>query len=639
MKKKIKNMRRKPAAKTDPRPLLKKYHLFSDFMDHIPEVIYFKDKQGRFIFVNKASARGPGLEPGQLTKDDQQVLETGKSIIDKIERTAHPGGMDRYVSVTKIPRYGDKGEIIGLLGTARDVTHCMRYERLREERLDKGDALKMLEDLDRVRTEFVSAVSHELRTPLAIVHQLLLLIYDETAGPLNDKQREILVKIRYNMDRQKNIIDKMLDISRLESKELSFRYSLANIKDLLEDSKDFFKELAAEKNIKLSYDLPDEDINIFIDAERVIQIITNLINNAIKFTGENGEIKVEVKLLEHKVRIGVRDTGIGIAKPDLARVFDKFVQVSQSDAAKRQGIGLGLTIVKKLVEKHGGEIWIESEPGAGSRVYFTLPRFYTANLLGPGVKAKINQLLEDHKSVYLINLLIIDWEAFRKRIEVAPETLFKELKKIVGLTYEELFGAGGTKQRIIITDMQEGKYSVIFPHTAKEKVSDFCELLKERTKNYFIKNKIENVFIALGILSYFSEEEGSGKPDGSLNLHFKEIYIGAEMRRSKRMDYKTTIDIIAPEKETQMSATLDLSQHGACFVSRGLLATDAEIEVRIALLKKKKTISAKARVAWLAKLEHRPGEILEKYKIGLEFIDMSKEDREILSSELKLYYE
>ena len=124
-----------------------------------------------------------------------------------------------------------------------------------------------------------------------------------------------------------------------------------------------------------------------------------------------------------------------------------------------------------------------------------------------------------------------------------------------------------------------------------------------------------------------------------MNLHFKEIYIGAEMRRSKRMDYKTTIDIIAPEKETQMSATLDLSQHGACFVSRGLLATDAEIEVRIALLKKKKTISAKARVAWLAKLEHRPGEILEKYKIGLEFIDMSKEDREILSSELKLYYE
>ena len=639
MKKKIKNIRRKPAVKTDPRLLLKKYRLFSDFMDHIPEAVYFKDKQGRFVFVNKACAKGPGLEPGRMTKDDQYVLETGKPIIGKIERTAHPGGIDRYVSVTKVPRYGAKGEIIGLMGTARDVTHCMRYERTREERLDKGDALKMLEDLDRVRTEFVSAVSHELRTPLAIVHQLLLLIYDETAGPLTDKQREILVKIRHNMDRQKNIIDKMLDISRLESKELSFRYSLVNINDLLGDSKDFFKGLAAGKNIKLSYDLPGEDVNIFIDAERVIQIVTNLINNAIKFTGENGEIRVEVRVLEHKVRIGVMDTGIGIAKPDLARVFDKFVQVSQSDAAKRQGIGLGLTIVKKLVEKHGGEIWIESEPGAGSRVYFTLPRFYTANILGPGVKAKINQLLEDHKSVYLINLLIVDWEAFRKRIKVEPETLFKELKEIVGLTYEELFGAGGTKHRIIITDMHEGKYSIIFPHATQEKVSDFCELLKERTKNYFIKNKIENVFIALGILSYFSKEKQSGEPDGSLNLHFKEIYIGAEMRRSKRMDYKTKIDITAPEKEKQTSETLDLSQHGVCFVSRGLLETDAKVEVRVALLKKKKTISAKARVAWLAKLGHQPGEIPGKYKIGLEFIDMSKEDDETLSSELKLYYE
>lgn len=630
--------------------------LLSDFMNNIPDAIYFKDKQGKFIFVNNAYTKGLASNPEQLTgktdfdifpqklarqmaKDDLYVLATGESILDKIEKVARPDGSDSYISITKIPRHDDKGKIIGLMGMTRDVTKRMRYERIREERLSKEEKLGMLEDLNRIRTEFISAVSHELRTPLAIINQLLLLIYDETAGPLNDKQREILVKVRYNIDRQKNIIDKMLDISRIEGKKLSFRYALVNINDLLKDSKDFFTNLAAEKNIKLSYDLPDNDINIFIDAERIIQIVTNLINNAIKFTEENGEIKVEVKLLEDKVRIGVIDTGVGIAKSDLPKVFDKFVQVSQSDAARKQGIGLGLTIVKELVEKHGGEIWIESEPGVGSKFYFTLPRFYTANILGSRVKAKINQLLKEHKSIYLINLLIVDWETFKKRVDVGPEKLFKELKEIVGLAYEELFGPDTTGRHIVIMDMDKGKCSIVFPQGTQEKVTLFCELLREKTKNYFIQNKIENVFIAMGILSYSAQNVGKNAQAIASNLQIKEIYIGAEMRRSKRIHYKTRIDIIVPGNEKQTSETLDLSRHGACFISRDPLKIDVEIKVHIVLLKKKKTIMAKARVAWLSSMGHQPGEIVEKYKIGLEFIDLSKKDSEFLSSELKLYYE
>lgn len=508
-----------------------------------------------------------------------------------------------------------------------------------EEKLNKVKKLEMLEDLNRTRTEFVSAVSHELRTPLAVINQLLLLIYDETAGPINDKQREILVKVRHNIDRQTNIINKMLDISRLERKELMLRYSLVNINDLLKDSKEFFQELAAEKNIKLDYSLPESDVSLFIDAERIVQIITNLINNAIKFTEENGQIRVEVKVLEDKVRVGVVDTGIGIAEADLPRVFDKFVQVSASDAARKQGIGLGLTIVKELVEKHGGEIWIESKIGQGSKFYFTLPRFYTANILGERMKDKINRLLKDHDSIHLINLLIVNWEVFKKRVDLGPDKLFKALEEIAGRAYGELFPARKGEEKVIITDMLNGKYSIIFPQVTDKKITTFCELLKDKIKDYFIKNEIENVFIALGILSYSAEHQAGRGRENVSNLEIKEIYIGAEMRRSKRIDYKTGIEVIVSEEERQRSETVDLSKHGVCFISHNPLKMDTEIRVRIELLKKKKSIEAKGRVAWVAKLGRKPGDISDKYKTGLQFVDISEEDNNILASELRLYYE
>lgn len=657
MEKKVSRIRRKPASAGSTQRS-ETGRLLSDFMDNVPDLIYFKDKTGKFVLVNRAFANALRLNPKQIVGktdfelfskeraeqmagDDEYVLRTGELIIGKVERTVRSNGDDHYVSITKIPRHDDKGKIIGLIGMTRDITQRMRYEHQRAERWDKEKGLEMLEDLNRIRSEFVSAVSHELRTPLAVINQLLLLIYDETAGPVNDKQREILVKARHNIDRQKNIIDKMLDISRIEGKELALRYSLANINDLLKDSKDFFQELAGEKNIKLSYFLPNSDISIFIDAERIIQIITNLINNAIKFTEENGQIRVEVKVLEDRVRIGVIDTGIGIAKVDLPRVFDKFVQVSTSDAARKQGIGLGLTIVKELVEKHGGEIWIESKVGEGSKFYFTLPRFYTANILGKRMKDKINQLLKDHDSIYLINLLIVDWEVFKKRIDVDPGKLFKELKEIVGRAYEELFPSQKRKgkQKVIITDMLKGKYSLIFPQITDKKITAFCELLKEKIKDYFIKNEIENVFIALGILSYSAEHQTRRGRESVSNLKIKEIYIGAEMRRSRRINYKTKIEFIVSEMERQISETVDLSRHGVCFISSAPLETDAKIKVYIALLKKKKSIVANGRVAWLAKLNRKPGDISDKYQIGLQFVDISQEDNNILASELRLYYE
>jgi len=624
-------------------------------MDHIPDVIYFKDIQGRLIFVNRAHARGLGLKPEQVIgktdfdifpkqraemmfKDDQYVLRTGQAIIDKIERATRPDGVDNYVSTTKIPRFDKNGKVIGLIGVTRDITKRVLHEHQQEKEAHQKKRLETLEDVNKMKMEFISEISHELRTPLAIIHQLLSLVYEETVGPITERQREVLVRAKNNMDRLKTMLDKLLDISRIERKGLRLRYSLVNLKDLLKDSQNFFRELAKEKNINISYDVPSPDIYIFIDQERIAQVINNLINNAIKFTEENGNVHIELKVFENKVRVGVFDSGVGIAKVDLEKIFGKFVQVSHLSSSQRKGLGLGLFIVKELVERHGGEVWAESELGVGSKFYFTLPRFYTDHILDKPVQKRINDMLDKNPSVCLINLLIVNYKEFKLRSSISPAKLFVDLKRIIEdvlkRTREEQSGAN----QVIIEDRQNGKFNIIFPEQNKKIISLFCKSLIEKTKKYFIEHKREDVFLAVGIVTYSSKDRRSLRERTPSNLNIKEIYVGAEMRRFNRVVYVTNVMISLAKKATLTAKTVDLSSGGLCFMSPRLFKTDTNFFIQLELLKCKKMIGAKVRVAWLQGMERLMGDKTNIYKTGLEFIALKSNDRKWLDRELKLYY-
>ncbi|UCH12037.1 MAG: PAS domain-containing protein [Candidatus Omnitrophota bacterium] len=644
-------MKKKREIKQD---LVYKYKLLSYFVDHIPDVIYFKDKKGKLIMVNQAHAKGLGLKPKEvvgktdfdffskkrakmMTKDDIYVMRTGKPIIDKIERATRADGADNYVTTTKIPQYDDKGKIIGLMGITRDITRRMQFEYLKQEKARIKKKLEVLEELNKLKSEFVAAVSHELRTPLSIIKQLVMLIFNETTGPINKKQRETLKRTKDNIERLKKIVDELLDISKIERGRFKLHYSLVNLNDLLKDSLGFFKKFSQDKGIVLDYHLPRKEINIFIDVERTNQVLSNLIDNAIKFTEQNGKILVEVKVMENKVRIGVIDTGIGIAKGDLPRLFNKFVQVSKNSNEQRKGIGLGLSLVRELVERQGGEIWVESKLGVGSKFYFTLPRFNEPEVLDKQIKGRINNLLDKDISVYFINLIIVNFKELKKAILIRPRRMFKDLEVIIDGTLKQTCQSNIERpQQIVLTDIQNGKCNVIFSGITEKKANQVFNLLKDKIKKYLIKNKVKDAFVALGILSYPHRAGPSAAEQIPAKIYIKKINIGLEKRRFKRVLYETDIEILHPEDKTGSSQTVDISEGGICFVTDNLLETDSQIKIRLEFPKSKKTIYTKAHVAWRKMMERLPGQPTNRYKLGLEFINLKNKDREILRKELKL---
>ncbi len=665
-----KTKKKKLVSKSHPTPneLIGKYELLSNLIDSIPDVVYFKDRQGRLLMVNEAHARGLGMKVEEvvgktdfdffprsrakiMAKDDAYVMKTGKSIIDKVERGTRADGVDNYVSTTKIPRKDAKGKIVGIMGVTRDITTRMQLIRLKDEKEQILKRLRVLEEMTKMKSEFLSVVSHELNTPIIIVKEALLLIIDGIAGAVSKKQKDLLSRSISNLERLKKMIDDLLDMSRLEKHRLVLRYSLVNFNDLLLSTSDFFIKWAKEKNITLRYQVPQKQINIFIDPERVNQVVSNLINNAIKFTEQNGAIVIKVDVLEAKVRVGVFDTGVGIAQDDLSRLFRKFSQVAPNNINKHRGMGLGLSISRDLVEKHGGEVWVESKLGQGSKFYFTLPRLYTEKTLDKNVRKRINRLLDKRISLYLLNILIVNFEEFKTRIKVKPRRLFKDLKLMIGLVLKEYEKPEREKPEFILEGYQRGEWSILFPEIKEGEAVKICQELKSKINRYFLEHKVKGVFINLGIMSYFQKNHDPTTKHLLTNLHVKNISIGSEVRRHARLSYRANIDVILNEQSIQPSQSLDISEGGISFsvekpyidtvdISVGGISfpidkplhTDALIEVVLKPPRLKNYIRLKGRIAWMKPIEETiDKEFKRYYKVGVEFTDLNVKQKKQLS--------
>ena len=229
-------------------------------------------------------------------------------------------------------------------------------------------------EVDRMKSEFVSTTSHELRTPLAAIKESVMLIVDGTAGELSPAQKRFLDIAKRNINRLANLINDMLDLSKIESGRMQLKKSKCDIKEIIEKSLEALQILSREANIDLVSEFENELPKVVCDPDRITQVITNLVGNAIKFTPAKGRINVKVRMKgEQFIVISISDTGAGIGKEDMPRLFKRFGQLDGGLMRKTGGTGLGLAICKELVGMHGGEIWVESKTGKGSVFSFTLP--------------------------------------------------------------------------------------------------------------------------------------------------------------------------------------------------------------------------------------------------------------------------
>jgi PAS domain S-box-containing protein len=353
---------------------------FRTLASHAPVGIFQTGSHGGNVFVNESWCAMAGLTPAQAygdawadavhPDDRDRVLGDWKAAAaegrksEATFRFLHRDGAVTWVQGAAVPLRNDAGELIGYIGNVADITPHKRFE---EE----------LREADRRKDEFLALLAHELRNPLAPIRTGLELI--RLAGD----DRQVAEEVRTMMERQTQqmvrLIDDLLDVNRITRGAIELRRSPVELSSIINDAIDTARPAIDEAAHRLKVLIPPQPILLDADATRLAQVISNLLNNAAKYMARGGEIRLSAERLENHVAVSVADTGIGIQSEMLDRIFDMFTQVDRSIERSQGGLGIGLTLVKRLVELHGGSVEATSGgPGQGSEFKIRLPIMHRA---------------------------------------------------------------------------------------------------------------------------------------------------------------------------------------------------------------------------------------------------------------------
>jgi two-component system, NtrC family, sensor histidine kinase GlrK len=230
-----------------------------------------------------------------------------------------------------------------------------------------------LNKIDKMKSDFFSVMSHELRTPLTSIREGTSLLLEGVGGPLSEKQQKLIGIVSEESNRLIGLVNSLLDLTKMEAGMMQFNFSRINPLPLFTIAAQLLEPLLGNKKIALRLELPESLPAVPLDHDRMLQVLKNLLGNAIKFTPEGGTIRVAAGVQPGVIQVSVEDTGPGIGEDQLQLIFDKFRQVTSTGTPMIKGTGLGLAIVKQIITAHGGKVWAESKPGRGSAFYFTLP--------------------------------------------------------------------------------------------------------------------------------------------------------------------------------------------------------------------------------------------------------------------------
>ncbi len=375
---------------------------FRKLLEAAPDAILEVDPQGKIVLLNEAAERTFGY-----TSDELLGLNVEK-LVPAAMRSRHAGHRAEYATHPRTRSMGTGLELeaqrkdgtlfpveislspnwidgsLHVIASVRDISERKAvYDRIRgmreqytAELTTKNEQLEArnleVEKANRLKTEFLASMSHELRTPLHTIIGFSELLSEEVEGALNPKQKRFVGHVLQDARHLLELINEVLDISKIESGRLELQRKEFDFRSCLEEVLAGLQQKAQTKNIRLDNRNTFQG-QLYADRLRVKEILYNLLSNAVQFTAEGGSVWLESLVQNDFLQVTIGDTGIGIPQEEQAAVFEKFYQVGGTTSGVREGTGLGLPITKQLVELHGGTIWLESQPGLGSRFSLTLP--------------------------------------------------------------------------------------------------------------------------------------------------------------------------------------------------------------------------------------------------------------------------
>jgi len=341
-------------------------------LEGIADGVVVTDAEGRIILFNDAAERILGVPRAVVVGESVHVLPAtlssgadmatrGLAAVSKwVGVPAREGrlmeerfAVDRQVANVRVTPVLMGEELLGTVALFRDITREVEAER--------------------VKNEFISTVSHELRTPMTSIKGYTDLIFMQAAGPITENQRKFLSVIKSNADRLATLVNDLLDISRIETGRIRLNRQPIATGKVAQDVVTALSKQADEKGLTLTIKVAEDLPPVYADPDRLTQILTNLVDNACRYTPEGGKVTVSVHRVSDRIQVDVADTGIGISPKDREKVFERFFRADHPVVQESGGTGLGLAIVKSFVEMHGGEIWLESELGKGTTFSFTTP--------------------------------------------------------------------------------------------------------------------------------------------------------------------------------------------------------------------------------------------------------------------------
>lgn len=331
-------------------------------------------------------------------------------------------------------------------------------------------------DKDKLKEDFIRTVSHELRTPLTIIHESVDMMREGLFGEINDKQMRIMTNTHESVERLARMVTELLDMSRLEAGQTRLKYDIVNVIDVAKSVENMFREKIRTKGLELSVITNTSSLELYADKDKLTQILVNLIGNSCKFT-EKGKIEVAIKDKKDAIECSVADTGRGIAKEDLPRIFDKFSQFSRKHGSG-EGTGLGLAIVKGFVDLHCGHLEVSSRLGKGTVISFTIPKFSYRDLVRRHVDLAIDHAAKNGSEFSIISMPISKLKgALLRKAEI-----FEIVNDIESEILSNLFRADDTvlksKDEIIALLRDCGSSGIV---GVKERLkSNIVNLIKEK---------------------------------------------------------------------------------------------------------------------------------------------------------------